>query len=55
MTSQNITHIVLYFSETDFNNVKLAEASGHLDSMIVSANVLRTGVATPSLATMSST
>ena len=38
MTSQNITHIVLYFSETDFNNVKLAEASGHLDSMIVSAN-----------------
>ncbi len=37
VTSENVTHIVLYFSETDFNNVKLAEATGHLDSMVVSA------------------
>ena len=38
VTSENVTHIVLYFSETDFNNVKLAEASGHLDGMIMSPN-----------------
>ena len=38
VTSENVTNILLYFSETDFNNVKLAESGGHLDGMIMSAN-----------------